>query len=49
MRSVMQDLQYAARMFRRAPLFAGVAILTLSLSIGANSTLFSVINGDSGE
>lgn len=44
MRSVIQDLQYAARMFRRAPAFASVAILTLSLSIGANSTLFSVIN-----
>ena len=44
MRSVIQDLQYAARMFWRAPLFPAVAILTLSLGIGANSALFSVIN-----
>ena len=41
---VIQDLQYAARMLWRAPLFSGVAILTLSLCIGANSALFSVIN-----
>jgi putative ABC transport system permease protein len=44
MPTVIQDLQYAARMLRRAPLFSGVAILTLSLCIGANSALFSVIN-----
>lgn len=44
MRTVIQDLQYAARMLRRAPLLSGVAILTLSLCIGANSALFSVIN-----
>jgi putative ABC transport system permease protein len=44
MPSVIQDLQYAARILRRAPLFSGVAILTLSLCTGANSTLFSVIN-----
>jgi len=41
---VIQDLQYGARILRRAPLFCGVAILTLSVCIGANSTLFSVIN-----
>ena len=44
MPTVIQDLQYGARMLRRAPLFSGVAILTLSLCIGANSALFSVIN-----
>jgi hypothetical protein len=44
MRGVIQDLRYAARMFSRAPLFAAVAIGTLSLAIGANSTLFSAID-----
>ncbi len=44
MQSVIQDLQYAARMLWRAPMFSAVAILTLSLCIGANSALFSVIN-----
>jgi hypothetical protein len=42
MQSVIQDLQYAARMLWRAPMFSAVAILTLSLCIGANSALFSV-------
>lgn len=44
MRSLIQDLRYAARELKRAPTFAGVAIVTLSLSIGANSALFSAIN-----
>jgi putative ABC transport system permease protein len=41
---VWRDLQYATRMLRRAPLFSAVAILTLSLCIGANTALFSVVN-----
>ena len=41
---MIQDLQYAVRMFRKAPSFYGVAVLTLSLCIGANSALFSVID-----
>ena len=44
MRSVIPDLQNAARSLKRAPLFASVAILTLSLCIGANTTLFAFIN-----
>jgi hypothetical protein len=43
--SLWADTKYVLRRLRRAPLFTAIALITLAVGVGANTVIFSVVNG----
>src|SRR5580700_4744944 len=45
MNGFRQDLRYALRQFVKTPGLAAIVVITIALGVGANTALFSVVNG----
>lgn len=45
METVLRDVRFGLRMLLKNPGFTAVAIITMALGLGANTALFSVVNG----
>src|SRR5262245_50409681 len=45
MQNILRDIRYSLRRLLQRPGFAAAAIITLALGIGANTAIFSVVNG----